>query len=86
MTHQAHLSKLKGGNYHEDDPPKAEVEPVSVGQTGVRLSLQQLEHRVDDYHGSPGRRRIPLHSFKENEQLYAPNKESKHSKRTGFVS
>lgn len=34
-----HLSKLKGGNYHEDETPEAEVEPISVGQTGVRLPL-----------------------------------------------
>lgn len=34
-----HLSELKGGNYHEDETPKAEVESISVGQTGVRLPL-----------------------------------------------
>lgn len=34
-----HLSKLKGRNYHEDEPPEAEVESISVGQTGVRLPL-----------------------------------------------
>lgn len=65
-----HLSELEGGHYHEDETAEAEVEPVSVGQTGVRLPLQQLQHRVDDYHGSPGRR-IALHSFKKKTKTQA---------------
>lgn len=65
-----HLSELEGGHYHEDETAEAEVEPVSVGQTGVRLPLQQLQHRVDDYHGSPGRR-IALHSFKKKTKTHA---------------
>ena len=52
---EAHLPELKGGNYHKDDASEAQVQPVPMGQTGVRLPLQQLEHRVDDYHGSPWR-------------------------------
>lgn len=65
-----HLSELEGGHYHEDETAEAEVESVSVGQTGVRLPLQQLEHRVDDYHGSP-RRRIALHSFRRRAKAHA---------------
>lgn len=84
-TKEAHLSKLKGGNYHEDDPTEAEVEPVSVGQTGIRLPLDQLKHRVDDYHGSSGRS-IAMHSFNKETRVHAMHKESKHAKRTGSVS
>lgn len=69
-----YLSKLKGGNYHENDAPEAEVQPVPVGQTGVRLPLDQLQHRVHHYHGS-GRRGIALHSFKIYAQENARNKE-----------
>lgn len=60
---KTHLTKLKGGNNHEHDTPKAEVESIAVGQAGVRLPLYQLEHRVDDYHGSP-QRSMSRHSFK----------------------
>lgn len=65
-----HLSELEGGHDHEHETAEAEVQPVSVGQAGVRLPLQQLQHRVDDYHGSPGRR-IALHSFREEAKTRA---------------
>ena len=47
-----YLSKLEGGNYHENKPTEADVQSIAVGQTCVRLSLQELEQGVDDYHGS----------------------------------
>lgn len=68
-----HLPKLKGGNNHEHDPPEAEVQPISVGQTGVRLPLHQLQHRVHDYHGPPGRSIAP-HSFRKNADKRAENR------------
>lgn len=73
---EAHLSKLKCGNDREDEPPEAEVETVSVGQTGVGLPLQQLQHRVHDDHDSPGSS-IALHSFRKSRKQPPVNAKGK---------
>lgn len=53
QQNEPHLSELEGGNDHQHQTPEAEVEPVPVRQTGVRLPLQQLQNRVHDGHDPP---------------------------------
>lgn len=59
-----------------------------MGQTGVGLPLHQLQHRVDDYHGSPGRR-IALHSSTDTQkrmQVQALKWGNNHHRRPGSFS
>lgn len=44
-----YLAELQGGDDQEDDASKAKAGPIAVGQTGVGLSLQELQQ-----HGPPG--------------------------------